>query len=89
MITEEYIKKMINRCYPQEGICMVPKKSLDYTKEIMGGWTTINSMLDTWRDMGLIRILKYPGNADDNEICIEILRFLDGKDFPENWIRDR
>lgn len=87
-MTEEHFKKVMNRCFPQEGLSMVRKSELDYSKEMQDGWDGITKILISWEKIGLIQILKYPKSSNDNDVCIQILKFLDGEDFPPNWIRD-
>ena len=67
---------------------MVKKSDLDYSKQIQGGWDEIVQILISWEKSGLIRVLKDPKDSGDNDVCVQILKFLDGEDFPSNWIRD-
>jgi hypothetical protein len=87
-MTEEYFRKVLNRCFPQEGLSMVKKSDLDYSRELEGGWDEIEKILISWEKLGLIRILSYPHNSSNNDVCIQILKFLDGETFPSDWIRD-
>jgi len=89
MITEEYIRKMVNRCYPQEGLCKIPRKGINYSAQIEGGFLTLKNILAKWENLGYIKIINDIEFCKDEDICVEVLKFLDGKEFPQDWIRDR
>ena len=84
MINEEFIKRTINRCYPQKWLCMIPKKALNHAQEFEEGWEVIKEFILKWQDAGLVKIVKFPEGITKNDTCIEALQFLDGKPFPVN-----
>jgi len=53
-----------------------------FTKEVIGtlagnDWPAINAQLLEWQQRGLLRIIKPPDEAQDNDICIQMLNLID------------
>jgi len=82
-----YMRNMLSRCYPEEGISKVPKSGLDYTLRFYS-WDEIVHILETWEKLGVLTIVKDPRLAFDQDIYVIFQTFFDGTVFPPHWIRD-
>lgn len=60
----------------------ISRKSLRVIGE--NDWVLILSSLREWQDRELIKILKDPETASDDDDCVEMLHYIDRPDFP-NW----
>jgi len=85
---ELYMKNMLSRCYPEEGLSRIPRSSLNYTIQTGGDWTPIRDVLKKWEKAGLLSLVKDPEFSKDDEICVVMKTFFNGELFPSNWIRD-
>lgn len=53
----------------------INKRFLEYAGG--GDWLLIMSALKEWESQGLLKILKDPQTADEEEICVEAFKFID------------
>ena len=83
-----YMRNMLDRCFSQEGRSMIPRSALDYTSRTSGDWNPIKDALSEWELLGWLRIIDDPEFAEDDQYCVEMLTFMGGEEFPENWISD-
>lgn len=47
-------------------------------------WRVINNAISDWKSRGLLNILKDPETANEGDVCIEMLHYIDRHDF-DNW----
>ena len=50
-----------------------------------GDWTKIKTALAEWEGKGYLRILKDPEFAKDEDVCIEMLKYIDRVGPAPNW----
>ena len=48
-------------------------------------WQEIIKALTLWEKKGLLKLLKNPKTCNDDEICIEMLKYIDKESPIDNW----
>jgi len=48
-------------------------------------WPSIRAMLGEWESKGYLRILRDPETANDADICVEMLNYIEQKSPWPNW----
>ncbi len=78
----EVLKSAINSGILDGGATLVTRESIRlYGKN---DWKSINKALADWESRGILKILKNPETANDDDICIEMLHYIDRRGF-DNW----
>ncbi len=83
---KEALKSGINRILDDCSTKKITRESLRIYGE--NDWETINKALAEWESRGLLKILKASETADDSDICIEMLHYIDHPDY-ENWPQEK
>ena len=81
----EALKSGINRIV-DDGAVRILRSDIRVYGE--NDWESINKALAEWESRGLLKILKAPETADDNDICIEMLHYIDHPDY-EDWPQEK
>jgi hypothetical protein len=50
-----------------------------------GDWLSINQSLLDWQQRSLLKIIKTPQDAADDEVCIQMLAYIDRKSPWPDW----
>lgn len=76
------LKAVINRIL-DDGGKMIPRSDIEMYGE--GDWTAIMSAIKEWESRGLLKIRKDPQTAADQDICLEMLKYIDRDSPMEGW----
>jgi hypothetical protein len=69
-IKRKWIKDHLDYCYRSVTTNNVTKATLE--------WKDIISCLHNWDNMGWIKIISNPQTADDEAVCVVMIKYLDG-----------
>lgn len=72
-IRKEIFRGQINHQFLHE--FEIYKRFLEYAGE--GDWSFIMTYLKEWESKGLLKILKDPQTAEEEDICVKALKFID------------
>ncbi len=61
----------------------IPRKAIRVYGE--NGWPQINALLKEWQDKGYLKILRNPEIASDDDICVQMLAYIEQKSPWPNW----
>jgi hypothetical protein len=71
--------------FVDEGYALIPAWALAAYGELE--WELVNTKLTQWEAGGFIKVLKNPEHCTPDELCIEMLNFIDAeKPLPANWL---
>ena len=86
MYTDEMCKKIlragINRSL-DDGAKLMSRKTLwVYAKN---NWPVIMNSIKEWEERGILKVLKDPRTANDDDDCLEMLKYIDRESPLEGW----
>ena len=61
----------------------IPRKTIRVYGE--DNWPQVNALLKEWEDKGYLKILRNPETALDDEVCVEMLAYIEQKSPWPNW----
>lgn len=75
--------------FVDEGYAYIPAWALIIYGEVdrPGQWSFVHNTLVEWEAKGFLKVLKNPEHCTADELCLEMLNFIDAeKPLPSNWL---